>query len=115
MNRTVRSLLTALLVCAVLLAGIAGPVSAAPNTADREGDTRTLLATPGGPTDNGSERTTDVTGEIILEEGREMTMPTVSVTITVTIQLPEAAAEPARTSIDINTPKGDVSVIKTKK
>lgn len=115
MHRTVRSLLTTLLVCAVLLAGIAAPVSAAPNTADREGDARTLLATPGGPTDNGGERTTDVTGEIILEEGREMTMPTVSVTITIPIQIPDAAAESARTGIEINTPKGDVSVIKTKK
>jgi len=47
MNRTVRSLLTIAVVCAVLLAGIAGPVSAAPTharetaphvTADTDGD-----------------------------------------------------------------------------
>ncbi|WP_148708194.1 hypothetical protein [Haloferax sp. Atlit-12N] len=100
----------------VLLASTAAPVSATPpGTTEADGETKTVIATPGQSGDRGSERSTDVTGEIILGEDRDMVMPEVSVTITITTQLPGTVSDSARSSIDINTPKGEISVVKTKR
>jgi hypothetical protein len=92
MTRITRSILTLIVVCAVLLAGTAAPVSAAPtDTTDRGGEARTVLATPGPPGDRGGDHTTDVSGEIVLGEDRETATPTVRGTIIITVQVPENA------------------------
>lgn len=102
MKRITRHILTIVVVCAVLLASTAAPVSAAPtDTTEREGEARTVLATPGQPSDRDADHTTDVTGEIILEEGRETGTPTVSGTITITTNLPENVPED-----NVNLPNG---------
>lgn len=86
-----------LVALAVVLSLLVAPVSAAP--ARDGGEARTILATPGPPTDRSP--VTDVTGEIILEEGREMGTPTVSGTITITTTLPDPVPEDK-----VNLPNG---------
>ena len=88
------SILTLLIVFAVLLGSLAVPVSAAPTEpTDSDGEARTVIATPGGPTDRAADRPADVTGEIVLDDGRDTRSESgASGTITISIDTPEEAS-----------------------
>ena len=92
MNINSRIILQLVVVFTIVAVAFAGPVSAAPT--DRDGEARTIIATPGQPTDQVGERTTQVTGEIILGEDRdEPASNGASGTITIDISVPESVPE----------------------